>query len=165
MGMLSICPHLAVKIISCLMHIQYLEQCLAHSKYSTNISLMIAIVEIMMIILMITQRVILNPGNTIWVAVLFHFSRFMYIYIRIRLSWTRISIQSFTNCMHGQRKWQPTPVFLPGKSRGQRSLVGTVHRVTRVRHNWTTEPYTSLHAWANYLTPLGFIFYGIIMAS
>ena len=24
----------------------------------------------------------------------------------------------------GKRKWQPTPVFLPGKSQGQRSLVG-----------------------------------------
>jgi len=23
-----------------------------------------------------------------------------------------------------RRKWQPTPVFLPGKSRGQRSLMG-----------------------------------------
>ena len=23
-----------------------------------------------------------------------------------------------------RRKWQPTPVFLPGKSRGQKSLVG-----------------------------------------
>jgi len=23
-----------------------------------------------------------------------------------------------------RRKWQPTPVFLPGESRGQRSLVG-----------------------------------------
>ena len=23
-----------------------------------------------------------------------------------------------------RRKWQPTPVFLPGKSQGQRSLVG-----------------------------------------
>ena len=23
-----------------------------------------------------------------------------------------------------RRRWQPTPVFLPGKSRGQRSLVG-----------------------------------------
>ena len=26
-------------------------------------------------------------------------------------------------CMHW-RKWQPTPVFLPGESQGQRSLVG-----------------------------------------
>ena len=24
----------------------------------------------------------------------------------------------------GSRRWQPTPVFLPGKSHGQRSLVG-----------------------------------------
>ena len=24
----------------------------------------------------------------------------------------------------GEEKWQPTPVFLPGKSHGQRSLVG-----------------------------------------
>ena len=27
-------------------------------------------------------------------------------------------------CMHWRRKWQPTPVFLPGKSHGRRSLVG-----------------------------------------
>ena len=26
--------------------------------------------------------------------------------------------------MHGRRKWQPTPVFLPGESQGQGSLVG-----------------------------------------
>ena len=26
--------------------------------------------------------------------------------------------------IHWRRKWQPTPVFLPGKSRGQRSLAG-----------------------------------------
>ena len=28
-----------------------------------------------------------------------------------------------------RRKWQPTPVFLPGESHGQRSLGATVHRV------------------------------------
>ena len=28
-----------------------------------------------------------------------------------------------------RRAWQPTPIFLPGESRGQRSLVATVHRV------------------------------------
>ena len=27
--------------------------------------------------------------------------------------------------MHWRRKWQPTPVFLPGESQGQRSLVGS----------------------------------------
>ena len=32
-----------------------------------------------------------------------------------------------------RRKWQPTPVFLPGSSHGQRSLVGS-HGVTK---SWT----------------------------
>ena len=39
-----------------------------------------------------------------------------------------------------RRAWQPTPVFLPGKFHGQRSLVGYCpwgHR--RVRHDWATE--------------------------
>ena len=31
----------------------------------------------------------------------------------------------------GEGKWQPTPVFLPGKSLGQRRLVATVHGVTK----------------------------------
>ena len=31
------------------------------------------------------------------------------------------SLSLFT-CMHWRRKWQPTPVFLPGESRGQGSL-------------------------------------------
>ena len=30
-----------------------------------------------------------------------------------------------------KRKWQPTPVFLPGKSHGQRSLGATVHGVSK----------------------------------
>ena len=34
---------------------------------------------------------------------------------------TRLSNFTFT---HWRRKWQPTPVFLPGESQGQRSLVG-----------------------------------------
>ena len=36
-------------------------------------------------------------------------------------SWTQLSNFTF---MHWRRKWQPTPVFLPGESQGQRSLVG-----------------------------------------
>ena len=31
----------------------------------------------------------------------------------------------------GERKWQPTPVFLPGKSHGQRGLVGYSPRVAK----------------------------------
>ena len=34
---------------------------------------------------------------------------------------TSLSLFTF---MHWRRKWQPTPVFLPGESRGQGSLVG-----------------------------------------
>ena len=36
-------------------------------------------------------------------------------------SWTRLSNFTF---MHWRRKWQPTPVFLPGESQGWGSLVG-----------------------------------------
>ena len=38
-------------------------------------------------------------------------------------SWTGLSEFTFT-FMHWRRKWQPTPVFLPGESQGRRSLVG-----------------------------------------
>ena len=38
-----------------------------------------------------------------------------------------------------RRKWQPTPVFLPGKSLGQRSLVGYSPRGYKVGHDWVTE--------------------------
>ena len=40
-------------------------------------------------------------------------------------SQTRLSDFTFTfTFMHWRRKWQPTPVFLPGESHGRRSLVG-----------------------------------------
>ena len=35
----------------------------------------------------------------------------------------RLSDFTFT-FMHWRRKWQPTPVFLPGESQGRESLVG-----------------------------------------
>ena len=37
-----------------------------------------------------------------------------------------------------KRKWQPTPIFLPGESYGQRSLVGYSPWGRRVRHDWVT---------------------------
>ena len=37
-----------------------------------------------------------------------------------------------------RRKWQSTPIFLPGNIHGQRSLVGS----QRVRHNWGTNTFT-----------------------
>ena len=38
-----------------------------------------------------------------------------------------------------RRKWQPTPVFLPGKSHGQRSLAGYSLRGQKVEHSNTTK--------------------------
>ena len=42
--------------------------------------------------------------------------------LRVGHNWTT-SLSLFT-FMHWRRKWQPTPVFLPGESQGRRSLVG-----------------------------------------
>ena len=43
----------------------------------------------------------------------------------VEKSWTRLSDFTFTfTLMHWRRKWQPTPVFLPGESQGRGSLVG-----------------------------------------
>ena len=42
--------------------------------------------------------------------------------LRVRHDWaTSLSLFTF---MHWRRKWQPTPVFLPGESQGRVSLVG-----------------------------------------
>ena len=41
-------------------------------------------------------------------------------------SWTRLSDFTFTfPFKHWRRKWQPAPVFLPGESQGQWSLMGS----------------------------------------
>ena len=42
--------------------------------------------------------------------------------LRVRHDWaTSLSLFTF---MHWRRKWQPTPVFLPGESQGRGSLIG-----------------------------------------
>ena len=47
-------------------------------------------------------------------------------------SWTRLSDVTFT---HWRRKWQATPVFLPGESQGQGSLVAC--RLRGHTQSWT----------------------------
>ena len=42
--------------------------------------------------------------------------------LRVRHDWA--TSLSFSTFMHWRRKWQPTPVFLPGESQGRRSPVG-----------------------------------------
>ena len=51
---------------------------------------------------------------------------------------TRLSdFTSLFSFMHWRRKWQPTPVFLPGESQGQRSLTG--YRPVGHKESDTTE--------------------------
>ena len=56
--------------------------------------------------------------------------------LRIRHDWaTSLALFTF---MHWRRKWQPTPVFLPGESQGQGSLVGLPSMGShRVGYDWS----------------------------
>ena len=57
----------------------------------------------------------------VWAGMCFNVF-FIFLLLRVRHDWmTSLSLFTF---MHWRRKWQPTPVFLPGESQGQRSLVG-----------------------------------------
>ena len=42
----------------------------------------------------------------------------------LRVGHNEVTSRSLFTFMHWRRKWQPTPVFLPGESQGQSSLVG-----------------------------------------
>ena len=42
----------------------------------------------------------------------------------LRVGHDRATSLYFFTFMHWRRKWQPTPVFLPGESQGRGSLVG-----------------------------------------
>ena len=54
---------------------------------------------------------------------------------RVRHDWaTSLSLFTFT---HWRRKWQPTPVFLPGESQRRGSLVGCRLWGRTVRHDWS----------------------------
>ena len=55
---------------------------------------------------------------------------------RVGHNWaTSLSLFTF---MHWRRKWQPTPVFLPGESQGQGSLVGChLWDHTESGHDWS----------------------------
>ena len=56
--------------------------------------------------------------------------------LRVRHDWvTSLSLFTF---MYWRRKWQPTPVFLPGESQGRGSLVGCSPWGRTVGHDWAT---------------------------
>jgi len=51
-----------------------------------------------------------------------------------------MQVQSLVRKIPWRRKWQPIPVFLPGKSHGQRSLVGYSPRgCKRAEYNLVTK--------------------------
>jgi len=55
--------------------------------------------------------------------------------LRVGHDWvTSLSLFTF---MRWRRKWQPTPVFLPGESQGRGSLVGCRLWVHTVGHDWS----------------------------
>ena len=65
--------------------------------------------------------------------------------LRVGHDWTT-SLSLFT-FMRWRRKWQPTPVFLPGDSQGWQSLVGC-HLWGRTESDMTEQLHlTSLHVW------------------
>ena len=55
---------------------------------------------------------------------------------RTRLKW--LSSSSSSIGLRQRRQWHPTPVLLPGKSHGQRSLVGCSPWSRWVGHDWAT---------------------------
>ena len=73
---------------------------------------------------------------------------------RVRHDWvTSLSLFIF---MHWRRKWQPTPVSLPGESQGRGSLVGCLSMGShRVGHDWSdlaTAAFRS-HSWSGNWNP------------
>ena len=56
-------------------------------------------------------------------------------WLRVGHNWvTSLSLSTF---MHWRRKWKPTPVFLPGESQGQGSLVGCRLWGRTIGHDWS----------------------------
>ena len=63
--------------------------------------------------------------------------------LRVGHNWAT-SLLLFT-FMHWRRKWQPTPVFLPGESQGWGSLVGCRLRGCTVGHDWSDLAFYLFH--------------------
>ena len=66
--------------------------------------------------------------------------------VKNRLQCRRYGFNPWVRKIPWTRAWQPTPVFLPGESHGQRSLVGFSpwgHRVGRYWRNWACTAHTA----------------------
>ena len=60
---------------------------------------------------------------------------------RIHLQYRRPRFNPWVRKIPWRKEWLPTPVFMPGESHGQRSLVGysSCMGSQRVRHNWQSD--------------------------
>ena len=68
-----------------------------------------------------------SKGIGVWICAIY--------ILRLKITFILILYHDFNSW---RRKWQPTPVLLPGKSHGWRSLVGYSPWGRRVGCNWTT---------------------------
>ena len=65
--------------------------------------------------------------------------------LRVRHDWA--TLLSFFTFIHWRRKWQPTPVFLPGESRGQEPGGLPSMGSLRVEHDWSDLVAAAAAAW------------------
>ena len=72
--------------------------------------------------------------------------------LRVGHHWmTSLSVFAF---MHWRRKWQPTPVLLPGEPQGRGGLVGSRLWGHRVGHNWSDLAAAAAGLYLLYVTAL-----------
>ena len=94
-----------------------------------------------------------TPGKHHYVLYFFEFSFFIFIYFIITFPGSSGSKESTCNAgdvgliprwgrFPWRRKWQPTPVFLPGEFHIERRLVGYSPWSHRVKHNSVTNTFT-----------------------
>ena len=89
------------------------------NEYSGLISLRIDWLDLLAVQRTLKMSLLQNPSSK---ASVLQRSAFFIIQLRVRHDWaTSLSLFIF---MHWRRRWQPTPVFLPGESQGRGSLVG-----------------------------------------
>ena len=74
---------------------------------------------------------------------------------RVRHDW--VASLSLFFFMHWSRKWQPTPVFLPGESQGQRSLVDTHGKLELLYIKWYSAVPQYCQVWAKCTSGTSFI--------
>ena len=72
------------------------------------------------LIFLAVSCVLLSQSSDILIFVLFNSRVSIWLYFVVFFSLTSTSYDIYP----WRRKWQPTPVFLPGEPHGQRSLVG-----------------------------------------